>query len=390
MLIALAKTGRRVLRLKGGDPYIFGRGGEEALALAREGIPFRFLPGITSAFGALGAAGIPPTMRGLNKAVILATGHTADQEDDLDWAALAKTGQPIIIYMGLKNLARITAALAAGGLAAGHAGGNHHGRDHAARARSCRHARHGRRRSRTAWLRFAGSDRHRQDRLDARRSAGLRSPVRRMTARGLIIGAPRSGAGKTSVTIGILRALSRRGLNVRGAKSGPDYIDPGFHAAATGLPGVNLDSWAMPPGLLNALAAECAAEADFVVIESAMGLFDGIPGEAGRSGSAADLARLYRLPVVLVLDVSGQSQTAAALAKGLATYDPGVRVAGVILNRLGSERHRRLAGDAIEALGIPVVGAILRDPSLTSARAPSRTGAGRRTCRSDGASRPVG
>jgi cobyrinic acid a,c-diamide synthase len=186
-----------------------------------------------------------------------------------------------------------------------------------------------------------------------------------MTARGLIIGAPRSGAGKTSVTIGLLRALARRGLKVRGAKSGPDYIDPGFHAAATGLPGVNLDSWAMPPGLLNALAAESAAGADILLIESAMGLFDGIPGEAGRSGSAADLARLYRLPVVLVLDVSGQSQTSAALAKGFATYDPDVRVAGVILNRLGSERHKRLAADAIEALGIPVVGAILRDPSLT-------------------------
>lgn len=186
-----------------------------------------------------------------------------------------------------------------------------------------------------------------------------------MTARGLIIGAPRSGAGKTSVTIGMLRALARRGLRVRGAKSGPDYIDPGFHAAATGRPGVNLDSWAMPAGLLNALAAECAADADFVLIESAMGLFDGIPGESGRSGSAADLARLYRLPVVLVLDVSGQSQTAAALAKGFATYDPDVEIAGVILNRLGSDRHRRLAGDAVEALGIPVVGAILRDPSLT-------------------------
>ncbi|MCV3242601.1 cobyrinate a,c-diamide synthase [Mesorhizobium sp. ZC-5] len=186
-----------------------------------------------------------------------------------------------------------------------------------------------------------------------------------MTARGLIIGAPRSGSGKTSVTIGILRALSRRGLAMRGAKSGPDYIDPGFHAAATGVPGVNLDSWAMPPALLNGLAAKAADGADCVVVESAMGLFDGIPGEKGRSGSAADLARLYGLPVILVLDVSGQSQTAAALAKGFATYDPGVRIAGVILNRLGSERHKRLAGDAIEALGIPVVGAILRDPSLT-------------------------
>ena len=186
-----------------------------------------------------------------------------------------------------------------------------------------------------------------------------------MTARAIIIGAPRSGSGKTSVTIGLLRALKRRGIAVRGAKSGPDYIDPGFHKAATGKDGVNLDSWAMPPGLLAALAAEQAGDADAVVIESAMGLFDGIPAEAGRSGSAADLARLFGLPVLLVLDASGQSQTAAAIAKGFASYDPAVKISGVVLNRLGSERHLKLAGDAIEALGIPVVGAVMRDPTLT-------------------------
>ncbi|CDX59315.1 Cobyrinic acid A,C-diamide synthase [Mesorhizobium plurifarium] len=185
-----------------------------------------------------------------------------------------------------------------------------------------------------------------------------------MTARAIIIGAPRSGSGKTSVTIGLLRALARRGLKVRGAKSGPDYIDPGFHTAATGLSGVNLDSWAMSPSLLNALADQAADDAEYIILESAMGLFDGIPAPEGRSGSAADLARLYNLPVLLVLDVSGQSTTAAAVAKGFATYDPDVRMAGVVLNRLGSERHRRLSGDAIEAIGLPVVGAILRDPTL--------------------------
>lgn len=116
LLIALARKQRRVLRLKGGDPYVFGRGGEEALALARSGVPFRILPGVTSAFGALASAGIPATMRGLNKAIILATGHAAGEEDDLDWAALAATGQPIVVYMGLRNLGRITAALLAGGL----------------------------------------------------------------------------------------------------------------------------------------------------------------------------------------------------------------------------------------------------------------------------------
>lgn len=186
-----------------------------------------------------------------------------------------------------------------------------------------------------------------------------------MSARAILIGAPRSGSGKTSVTIGILRALARRGVRVRGAKSGPDYIDPGFHEAATGLPGVNLDSWAMSPALLNGLASEAAADAEIVVIESAMGLFDGIPAGAGRTGSGADLARLYGIPSLLVLDVSGQSTTAAAVAKGFATYDPAVRIAGVVLNRLGSERHRRLCAEAVEALGLPVVGAILRDPEMT-------------------------
>jgi uroporphyrin-III C-methyltransferase len=105
-----------VLRLKGGDPYVFGRGGEEALALAGAGIPFRILPGVTSAFGALASAGIPATMRGLNKAIILATGHAAGTPDDLDWAALARTGQPIVVYMGVKTLGRIATALIAGGL----------------------------------------------------------------------------------------------------------------------------------------------------------------------------------------------------------------------------------------------------------------------------------
>ena len=117
VLIERARAGRRVLRLKGGDPYIFGRGGEEALSLARAQIPFRILPGVTSAFGALANAGIPATMRGFNKAIILATGHAVGLDDDLDWAALARTGQPIVVYMGLRNLPAIATALMSGGLA---------------------------------------------------------------------------------------------------------------------------------------------------------------------------------------------------------------------------------------------------------------------------------
>jgi uroporphyrin-III C-methyltransferase len=117
-LIDFARAGKRVLRLKGGDPYLFGRGGEEALALARAGIPFRVLPGLTSAFAGLAGTGIPATMRGINKAVILATGHAAGTDEDLDWAALAKTGQPIVVYMGLKNLPLIAGALLSGGMPA--------------------------------------------------------------------------------------------------------------------------------------------------------------------------------------------------------------------------------------------------------------------------------
>lgn len=185
-----------------------------------------------------------------------------------------------------------------------------------------------------------------------------------MTAKAIIIGAPRSGSGKTSVTIGLLRAFARRGVKVRGIKTGPDYIDPGFHAFATGTPGLNLDSWAMQPDLLRHLLAQQADGAELLLIESAMGLFDGIPVADNRTGSAADLARLFGIPVLLVLDVSGQSQTAAAMAHGFAHYDPSVEMAAVVLNRAGSERHRTLCTEAIEKIGLPVAGCVMRDPSL--------------------------
>ena len=119
LLIDLARGGARVLRLKGGDPTLFARGGEEARALAQAGVPFRFLPGVSSGFGALAAARIPATRRGVSKALILATGHAVGTADDLDWAALARTGQPIVVYMGLAALGAIAEALMRGGLAAG-------------------------------------------------------------------------------------------------------------------------------------------------------------------------------------------------------------------------------------------------------------------------------
>ena len=185
-----------------------------------------------------------------------------------------------------------------------------------------------------------------------------------MTAPGLIIAAPSSGAGKTTVTLAVLAALGRRGVNVRAAKTGPDYIDPAFHAAAVGAPSVNLDSWAMPPALLDALASRAADDADIFIIEGVMGLFDGTSGTPGRRGATADLAAHFGLPVVLVLDIARQAQSAAAVVRGFASHDPAVRIAGVILNRSASEKHRALVADAIAALGIPVLGAVPRETAL--------------------------
>ena len=185
-----------------------------------------------------------------------------------------------------------------------------------------------------------------------------------MTARALIVAAARSGAGKTIVTLALLAALRRRGVKVRAAKSGPDYIDTAFLAAAAGVPALNLDSWAMPPTLLDGLVAEAGADAELVLIEGAMGLFDGVPGPSGRTGAAADLAARFGLPVLLVLDVAGQSQSAAATVRGFASHDPHVRIAGVVLNRIGSERHLALVSDALTRLDVPVLGALPRDQSL--------------------------
>jgi cobyrinic acid a,c-diamide synthase len=182
--------------------------------------------------------------------------------------------------------------------------------------------------------------------------------------RGLMIAAPRSGSGKTTATVGLLRAFGRRGVDVVGLKSGPDYIDPVFLAAASRRESVNLDSWAMPPALLAALAAQTAGQSALALCEASMGLFDGVPAESGRSGSSADVAAALAMPILLVIDVSGQAQSAAAIVKGCVSYDQRLKVVGVIVNRVGSERHRRLVVEAIEALGVPVVGAMPRDDTI--------------------------
>jgi cobyrinic acid a,c-diamide synthase len=182
--------------------------------------------------------------------------------------------------------------------------------------------------------------------------------------RGLLLAAPRSGSGKTTLTLALAAALRRRGLVVRTAKSGPDYIDPAHHAAATGAPSPNLDSWAMPPALLDAVLGEAADGADVLIVESAMGLFDGLDLPPGGRGCAADLAARFGLPVLLVLDVSGQSQSAAAVARGFAAHEAGVRVAGVLLNRVASDRHRTQVAQAMARIGLPVLGAVPRDAAV--------------------------
>ncbi|GGK55439.1 cobyrinate a,c-diamide synthase [Salinarimonas ramus] len=182
--------------------------------------------------------------------------------------------------------------------------------------------------------------------------------------KGLLVAAPRSGSGKTTVTLGLQRALARRGLAVRGVKNGPDYIDPAFHAAATGAPSVNLDSFAMDDATMDAIAAQALAGAEIVVGEGSMGLFDGVRGESGRTGASADLAAFFGWPVILVLDVSGHAQSAAAVALGCARLDPRITIAGVVLNQVASLRHRRLVEDGLSRIGIPVMGALARDGAL--------------------------
>jgi cobyrinic acid a,c-diamide synthase len=179
-------------------------------------------------------------------------------------------------------------------------------------------------------------------------------------ARCLIISAPASGAGKTTLTLALARAFRGRGLSVQCFKSGPDYIDPAFHLAATGRTSVNIDSWAMSRDTIERLTAR-GGDADLVLAEGSMGLFDGVavPGLAG-TGASADLAEMTGWPVLLVLDPSGQAQTAAAVASGLRDFRKGVRMAGVVLNRIASPRHEDLVRRAMQAAGISVFGALPR------------------------------
>ncbi|XSG82170.1 MAG: cobyrinate a,c-diamide synthase [Methyloligella sp. ZOD6] len=183
--------------------------------------------------------------------------------------------------------------------------------------------------------------------------------------RGLIVAAPRSGAGKTTVSLGLARAFRQQGMVVQPFKCGPDYIDPAFLTEAAGRTAVNLDSWGMRPALLHHLAFALGSEAALSLVEGVMGLFDGAGarGQAG-NGSTADLAASTGWPVLLVLDVAAQAETAAAVALGCKTYRNDVEIAGAILNGVGSPRHEGMVREALAAIGLPVLGAIGRDQAL--------------------------
>lgn len=168
-------------------------------------------------------------------------------------------------------------------------------------------------------------------------------------ARGLLIAAPHSGSGKTLITLGLIRALRNRGMKVASAKVGPDYIDGRFHEAASGAACINLDYWAMGADECKTRLAEI--DADIVIVEGVMGLFD---GPDGAKGSTADLAETLGLPIVLVVDTAKQAQSVAAVVHGFSTFRPSLNIAGVILNRVASDRHAKMLTHSLDSriLGI--------------------------------------
>lgn len=181
----------------------------------------------------------------------------------------------------------------------------------------------------------------------------------------LVIAGTSSGAGKTTVASGLIGALRERGLRVQGFKVGPDYIDPSYHALAAGRPGRNLDAFLSATELIAPLFGHGAAGADIAIVEGVMGLFDGASGR-GELASTAHVSKLLRAPVVLVVDGSAMARSAAAVVHGFRTFDSDVQVAGVIFNRVGSDVHAELLREAVEPLGLPVLGTLRRDERIAA------------------------
>ncbi|MYR26488.1 MULTISPECIES: cobyrinate a,c-diamide synthase [unclassified Streptomyces] len=179
----------------------------------------------------------------------------------------------------------------------------------------------------------------------------------------LVVAAPSSNSGKTTVATGLMAAFRAAGLSVSPHKVGPDYIDPGYHALATGRPGRNLDAYLCGTDALVPLFAHGARDADLAVVEGVMGLYDGAAGQ-GELASTAQVAKVLGAPVVLVVDASAQSRSVAALVHGFASFDPEVRIGGVILNKVGSDRHEELLRTALDEAGVPVLGVLHRTKEL--------------------------
>jgi cobyrinic acid a,c-diamide synthase len=181
----------------------------------------------------------------------------------------------------------------------------------------------------------------------------------------IVVAGTSSGAGKTSVACGLIAALRSRGQVVQGFKVGPDYIDPSYHALASGRPGRNLDAFLSGPELIAPLFLHGCAGADVAVIEGVMGLFDGASGR-GELASTAHVAKLLDAPVLLVIDAASMARSAAAIVHGYRTFDPDVDIAGVVVNKVGSDHHVELLREAIEPLGVPVIGALRRDARVAA------------------------
>ena len=179
----------------------------------------------------------------------------------------------------------------------------------------------------------------------------------------IVVAGTHSGVGKTTVASGLMAALAARGYRVAPFKVGPDFIDPSYHSLATDRPGRNLDAFLSGPELIAPLFAHGSRNADVAIIEGVMGLFDGKSG-AGEYASTAHVAKLLGAPVLLVIDASAMARSAAAVVHGYATFDPEVRVAGVILNRVGSATHEKMLRDAIDPLDIPILGVLRRDAGI--------------------------
>ncbi|WP_162833049.1 cobyrinate a,c-diamide synthase [Streptomyces sp. CB09001] len=179
----------------------------------------------------------------------------------------------------------------------------------------------------------------------------------------LVVAAPSSGSGKTTVATGLMAALAGRGLAVSPHKVGPDYIDPGYHALATGRVGRNLDAYLCGPELVGPLFLHGARGCDIAVVEGVMGLYDGAAGE-GELATTAQVAKVLRAPVVLVVDASSQARSVAALVHGFVSWDPEVRIGGVILNKVASDRHEVVLREAVDSVGVPVLGVLRRAPRV--------------------------